>query len=235
MDNKNRKEESVINIIVVVFTIIIIFTLAFLFYYFATKSQTISDLINLVEINTENSTAGLSSAIEKSTIIDFERPDIIAENTQSGECGKASLISLYRNSVFKCTVEDKIYDPCFTTNYNSVIYCPINPEQNSFILVNLINSLSEVESVAKENKNWAWFLKLYDKTYCSLSIEEDLIVDGNLVYYDCGLNELGQKVVLLGDLISGNLWKANRAVLEQNDELWTVKSIEMVSIDTVWQ
>jgi hypothetical protein len=42
-------------------------------------------------------------------------------------------------------------------------------------------------------------------------------------------------VVLIGDLIPGDIWKANKSVIVKDNKSLIIKSSEEVEIDSVWQ
>lgn len=235
--NDNKENDLTINIIITVFTVIIILALAFLYYYYAIKLKTFSQ----TNSNSEYSIAAVGASLSNKNpedftkIIDFKVPEKLPETIKSGRCWTNSVADPYREDAFRCIVENSVYDPCFLTNQKDIVFCQMNPLKESSFLIKLTENLPAVKLPEKNQNNWAWFLKLHDGTYCSPYTGARPLVGQNIAYYGCNSGVKEETVVLLGELVKGNVWKATKATLTQENKKWQIKSSQEVKIDSVWQ
>jgi len=235
---KNDKEDdSLIKIIVTVFAVIAILALAFLYYYFATKSNSFGG-IKLAEVENFSSIASISAPVVVSNltkVISFTIPEELPQTIQSGSCWVSSIAAPYREDAFRCKIESSIYDPCFAMAPEGFVYCPMNPLKEESFLIEFTESLPESEIPSKKKNNWAWFVELKDKTYCAPFSGTRIFIGNYVAYYSCNSDVDGKIVVLMGDLIPGDIWKANKAVVAQDGDNMTIQSLEEVEIGTIWQ
>jgi len=231
MDNK-EKDKSVMDIVITVLAVIIIFVLAFLFYYYAIKMESVSDAGNL---------AGLSAPLQKqpetraTEVIDFQVPSVLPDDSVEGKCFASSVAQPYRNDAFRCLVKNSIYDPCFATAQEGIVFCQTNPFEGNAFLIKLTEKLPAIENLQNSGENWGWFVELSDGTYCSPFTGTRPVVDDNIAFYGCQSDDSSKIIVLFGDLISGTTWRANKAVLTRSDSSWQIDSVEAVNIDSVWK
>jgi len=237
--DENEEKNLVFDVTVVVFIVIIIIALAGLFYYYALKNKSISQ--SEMAFDLDNQTlAGISSKKQTDTskftkVISFNPPEVLPETIKKGNCSASSIAEPYRDDAWRCVVDKSIYDPCFTTKETGKVFCQMNPLKENAFLIETENPLPPV-TVENENKNnWAWFVRLRDGTFCSPYIGTRPFVGEDIAYYGCSSNEKSKTVVLMGDLISGKIWKANKAVIVQNGDNKMIESSEVVEIDSVWQ
>jgi len=237
MDKKFCENELVLNIIIVIFSIIIIVGLAFLFYYYAIKNDSIADLKWMASNNIENNTASISSATKQNTkVIYFKVPESLPEDIKLGNCQMSSVAQPYREDAFRCIVDNSIYDPCFTLGVDGFVFCQMNPLADESFLIELEEeNLPEFNVFAEKKDNWAWFVELENGYFCSPFTGTRPIVSVGEVYYGCNSGANGQPTVLIGELNKGNIWTAIMATLNQKKETWEIKTIESVNISRVWQ
>jgi len=232
---ENKENDLTINIIITVFSIIIILGLAFLYYYYAMKAKTIS------QENLLNSGAAVSESLKKlnpedfTKVINFSVPETLPELKKSGKCWTNSVAYPYREDAFRCIIQNSVYDPCFTTNQEGVMFCQMNPLKNSEFIIEITENLPVAELPSEIRENWAWFLLLKDGTYCSPYTGTRPLVEKNIAYYGCNSEVEGETIVLFGELKKGNVWKTTKATLIQEENKWKIKSSKVIEIDSVWQ
>jgi hypothetical protein len=247
--NEENNNYSISTIIITTLSVIIIIFLSVLFYYFAIKSEAISgsiEEIRTVVYNKNNQVASANLASQPTTentvdtsnftkVISFEAPEPLPIATKTGNCWVNSIAQPFREDAWRCMVGNSIYDPCFSTNQDGVVFCQMNPLKITSFIINLTEPLPTAKVPAEKQDNWAWFIKLKDGTYCSPFTGTRLPVGTDIAYYGCNSNFKSEQVVLVGDLRDGDIWKATKAVLVQNNQKWTVKTSEEVDVETVWQ
>jgi hypothetical protein len=145
-----------------------------------------------------------------------------------GSCWTLSLASP-RPGAWRCMSDNQIYDPCFspeTPDGTDYVICHASPlDEGMGIKFNLTKPLPKVSPPSKNTSALA--LELEDGTICRFSGTGTLIpVDGKYVTYTCA-----DGWVLLGQLQSGNIWKAEKALLDRTTIIETVE----VNIRTIWQ
>jgi hypothetical protein len=232
----NKENDLTANIIIAVFAIIIILGLAFLYYYYSIKMQSFS------QSSPVNSSAAVSASLSEkinpedfTKVIKFSVPENLPEISKSGKCWTNSVAYPYREDAFRCIVENSVYDPCFTTNQKDIVFCQTNPTKESSFLIKLTEDLPVAKLPEKIQDNWSWFVLLKDGTYCPPYTGTRPLVEKNIAYYGCNSQAKDEVIVLMGDLKKGDVWKATRAVLTQEENKWKTKSSEVVEIDSVWQ
>jgi hypothetical protein len=235
MEGENKNDFY--DIAVVVITVVVIIALAFFLYYFSSKNS------SLVKTETASVSGTLSNFSEKNNatnVIFFKPSEILPANIKIGHCFIGSVAEPFRQDAFRCMVQNEIYDPCFKTLKDGFVFCQTNPLVPEAFLIKLTKSLPLIQEVQNEQNNWAWFLKLKDGAYCSpFTGTRPIFEEKQIAYYGCNPSDnlpAGEKqVVLMGDLITGNVWTANKAILEKDGQNWKIKSLEKVEIDTVWR
>ena len=224
-------KKDFLNIIFVIIAIIIIVALAFLLYVFSAKEVSLNN----------SSVASVSGVInyERSKIIIFEPSEVLPEQTKKGNCWTNSIAQPYRKDAWRCMVNNEIYDPCFETLTENIIFCQINPLIPSAFLIELEKPLPEPSIPSEIPNNWAWFVKLKDGAYCSpfTGTRPIFEIEGSMqaAYYGCILNNKEEQIVLLGDLENNNVWTAKKAIIAKEDEKWVVKSVENIQVDVIWK
>jgi hypothetical protein len=229
MKENNKGETDIYTIIVVVVTVLIIAVLAYLFYFFATKSASLA--------STGVAALNKSQNLNSTKVIYFKPSEVLPNNIKNGNCWTSSIAEPFRADAFRCTVSSAIYDPCFKTPEDGFVFCQMNPLIPESFLIKLTKSLPQIETTQNKQDNWAWFLKLRDGTYCSpFTGTRPFFGEKQIAYYGCvSSNNKAEQIVLMGDLIQGDIWTANKAFIIRQDKNWVVKSTEKVQIDTVWQ
>lgn len=228
------ESEPVVNIIIAVFTIIIIIALSFLYYYYAIKNKSVAG-VEIASLSGAFANNANQNNQDFTKVINFTAPNVLPEKIESGECKTNSIAQPYRVDALRCIVGDSVYDPCFTTFQENIVFCQMNPLKEDSFLIKLDENLPSGAISTETKDNWAWFVKLKDGTYCSPYTETRPIIGTQEAYYGCNSSVQGERVVLIGDLIKGDIWTADKATLTKGEEGWETKNLEKVKIDSVWQ
>jgi len=232
----SKKGESKLTIIITVFAILIILVLSFLFFYYATKLEEISEKETASFSGFARNFNKKESAEPQTNVITFALPEVLPQQQKEGNCFSSSVADPFRQDAFRCQVENEIYDPCFTTEEPSVVFCQINPLAPEAFLIKLEKPLPKASLLEFTQDSWAWFVKLEDGTYCSpFTGTRPFFGEDQIAYYGCKSNNDGEQIVLMGDLMPDDIWTAQKAIVVQEGKKWIIKSMERVKIDTVWQ
>jgi len=232
---------SLSTIIITIFAIAIIIALAFFYYYFTTKSYPVENpspaVVKIPPVNNPPIIPEPPPRVESfsTEVINFVPPETLPAEIKKGDCQINSVAQPYRPDAWKCAVGKIVYDPCFSTALSDVVYCKMNPlEVGNDFLINLARPLPAPAVPKNINSNWAWFLVLEDGTELSPYVGTRPIMDGEVALYGSKIVN-GERTVLIGDLISGPIWTAQKKVLTLSGKKWVTKSSETVRIKTVWQ
>ena len=232
----NKKGESKLTIVITVFAILIILVLSFLFYYYAVKSRSFSRSETASLSGYADNAGRKESAGLRTNVIIFKPSEVLPQQQKEGYCFSTSVADPFRQDAFRCQVENEIFDPCFTTEEQGIVFCQINPLAPEAFLIKLEKPLPKASLLEFTQDNWAWFVKLEDKTYCSpFTGTRPFFSQDQIAYYGCKSNNIEEQIVLIGDLMIDDIWTANKAVVVQEGDNWIIKSIEEVKIDSVWQ
>jgi len=236
------KKRSISTIIITVTAIIIILALAFLFYYFTVKSISVISETSLPFTKASDKKQEVRPVIVPTNVIKFSAPATLPVTQKNGDCFANSVAQPFRSDAWRCMVGNAISDPCFETGQREFVFCQMNPLVPDSFLIKLTKVLPAPETPANKQTNWAWFLTLKDGTICSPFTGTRPFFgnppDVQAAYYGCKSNNPAEQIVLLGDLIEGAVWKANKAILTKTGgttSAWTISSTQQVDIETVWQ
>lgn len=236
---ENQKKYSTTTIVITVVSVVIILILAFLFYYFNVLNASITSEGPASTSPATNSATKETPKVVPTNVVSFSPPEILPEIQKSGSCFTNSVAQPYRQDAWRCTVGNSISDPCFQTSQKGIVFCQINPLEPDSFLIKLTKVLPAPEIPENKQTNWAWFLTLKDGTFCSPFTGTRPFFgtgsDAQVAYYGCKSENSAEQIVLLGDLIEGAVWKANKATLVKTGTAWTIKSTQQVDVDTVWQ
>jgi len=234
---------SVWTIIITVVAIIVIIALAFLYYYFITAIPASAPPVTTVNRPQENVQKPAASETPKTPeansfsteVINFVPPESLPSEIKTGSCSVNSFAQPYRQDAWRCTAGSSTYDPCFSTVLSDVVYCKMNPlEQGSDFLIKLTKTLPAPLIPKNTNNNWAWFLVLEDGTQLSPYTGTRPMIDGEPAFYGSKISN-GERSVIIGDLIKGQAWSAQRKILMLEGKKWVTKLTETVRIKVVWQ
>ena len=232
----NKKGESKLTIVITVFAILIILVLSFLFYYYAVKSMSFSRSETASLSGYADNAGRKESAGLRTNVIIFKPSEVFMQQQKEGECFSSSVADPFRQDTFRCLVKNEIYDPCFATENQGVVFCQLNPSIPEAFLIRLKKPLPKSSTLEFTQDNWAWFVKLRDGTYCSPFTGTRPFFGGDkIAYYGCESNIENEQVILIGDLTKGDIWTANKAVLIKEKDNWAIKFLEQIKIDSVWQ
>jgi len=239
-----EKKEKVSNstIVITVFAIMVIVALASLHYYFTVESYPAQDIPSVAVVNTpvKNTPAVVSeppSEIESfsTEVISFVPPQTLPVEIKNGDCQVNSIAQPYRLDAWKCISGKFAYDPCFSTGVSDIVYCKMDPSQDGGdFLIKITKPLPTSLIPKNVNNNWVWFLVLEDGTKLSPYLGTRPIVDGEAAFYGSSIVN-GQRIVVIGDLVSRSVWTAQKKVLQLNGKNWVTQSSETVRVKTVWQ
>jgi len=216
--------------------IILILVLAALYYYYSSKITPASYVSVVTGKRQPSSSTPKKLAVVPTEVIAFVPPETLSKVYKSGSCFASSVAAPYRKDAFRCSVQNGIYDPCFTTKLSGVVFCQSDPITPGYVLIKLTKVLPKISLPSTVKDNWAWFLTLADGTYCSpFTGTRPVLSQGQAAYYSCVSQDATQQVVLIGDLIKGEVWTAEKAILARNGASWSIKSSEKVNISKIWQ
>lgn len=175
--------------------------------------------------------------INPTTVIKFTPTETLPTETKNGNCFSSSASAL-RQDAWRCSVENSIYDPCFSLSQKpGYVFCQQDPLAGQPFIVKLTKSLPKVLPQKNQQDNWAWFLVLRDGTQCSPFTGTRPLFgtppDIQAAYYGCKTEGEKEQIVLLGDLVKGEVWTANAATISENRK--DIKNTSIVQIETVWQ
>jgi putative hemolysin/phosphoserine phosphatase len=171
------------------------------------------------------------AAVTATEVITYE-PGPPTGEPQEGSCWTGSL-AVWREDAWRCMVDNAIYDPCFASG--EAVICGASPTTttDSFALT-LTEPLPEPE-VPADADGHAWQVELPDGVVCEFATGAMGAVGDDRINYFCPSPDPDQTVVILGDLLPGDVWMAKRAVLTGGMPDLTVLESEETPIRTVWQ
>lgn len=241
---ENNKGTSFLEIIIAGIAIMIIIALAFLYYYYSTKSLEISE-VEYTSIPGQNIAAEKKQELTSQQIP--KQNELITnviyylpiENSnfpeKQGDCLGSSLSYPYREDVFRCKAGSTTYDTCFVTENANEVICSTNPLKEKGVLIKLTKSLPKLSLPENIPDNFAWFVELEDGKFCAPFIGTLPAAADQTAYYNCYSSQKDQLDVLLGQLEKGETWTGQWAILIKSGTSWSVQSTEKVNIKTVWQ
>ena len=207
---------------IIIVIIIAVLVLAGLVYFYFASTATIYSVKKV--------------PVAPTNVITFTAPEVLPAVQQNGECFSESISAPYRQDAWRCMIGNSIYDPCFETPQNGLVFCQENPLASDSVLIKITKPLPARTALANAQDNWAWFLTLEDGTYCSpFTGTRPFFSPDQVAYYGCHSDNKDQQIVLLGDLTKNNVWTASEVVLTQNGGSWAIKSTQQANIKTVWQ
>ncbi len=165
------------------------------------------------------------SVVTTTEVITFTPPTIPTE-TQPGSCF-TNAIGLGREDAYRCMVDNQIYDPCFVVDDKPTVVCEANPTtgETGFVL-ELTEPLPAPEA---GNLSQPWLVELADGTVCGLMTGTVPGVGDRIAPYGCP-----DRTYLFDDFQQGQVWMAEKVVIELGDNGFTVKESEMTPLSTVW-
>jgi hypothetical protein len=185
------------------------------------------------------SPAGSPKVITKTRIIRFI-PQIPLEKRE-GSCWTNSNI-IHRSDVWRCMIDNDIFDPCYTAQDKTTIVCEAKPdiEDPTGFVLKLTKPLPKPD-VSHGASSSASMIELEDGTICDSISGASGATDGfrtERIGYSCRMSS--KNFVIFGDLIPGKVWIAEKGILMEqktNDDLppMLVKKLRKVKIKTVWQ
>ena len=230
-----KEKYSLSTIIITTVVVIIILVLAFMFYYYSVQEAPLVDegpayIPPKIPVNSNEKLA------TPTNIIVFKTPDVLPISKESGSCWANSIAAPFRQDAWRCMTGNPIYDPCFETKQKGLVFCPTGPLKSEAILISLTKVLPKASVPQNLADNWAWFVKLKDGTYCSpFTGTRPFFSKDQVAFYGCNSTDKNQQIMLLGDLIKGTVWKANKAIVVKNVNDWVISSQQQVDVETIWQ
>lgn len=130
--------------------------------------------------------------------------------------------------------ENQIFDPCFAAADGTSVVCQPNPAiDDPGVSLNLAEPLPAL-TVIPASPNDAWLVQLADGTVCSPFTGTRAEVNGKLTTYGCATPD-GSGAVLLGDLVIGTVWSAEKGILTVEQSGPQLKQSEQLAVARVWQ
>jgi len=234
MEEQTEKKNNWPNIILAIIATVVIIVLGYFYYYYSIKEPpgVVQNDLPIQEVIPPKEEV---PEVQPTNVVKFIVPDDLVDVTvKSGECSLASVAQPYRQDAFKCKVANVLYDPCFATENKEEVFCDINPLNSDPFLIKLTKPLPVIK--AKEaNENWAWFIELRDGTYCGPYTGTKPSLKDKVIHYGCKSDTKGEYIALIGELVKGEVWTTEKAFLVKDGLNWSIKSSEVMEIQTVWQ
>lgn len=129
------------------------------------------------------------------TELSFYRPDVTQQSTRaivakkSGTCTQQSQL-IKREDAWRCTAENKTYDPCFVmaSNSQSEAVCADSPWSDKVTLITITTPLDNKSHQPLDmSRTFPWAIELADGEKCK-AIEATARYDGLPVHYRCDRN-----------------------------------------------
>jgi len=156
-------------------------------------------------------------------------PTEIPTETLSGSCW-TNAIGLGRANAYRCTTEDNaIYDPCFVVGDQPTVICNSNPATGDTGFVLTLTEPLPTPDVGDVTK--PWIIELSDGLQCGLLTGTIVGVGERTASYGCT-----DQTYLFDDFQQqGDVWLAEKAVIDINDEGYFIENSEIVPLIRVWQ
>ena len=104
----------------------------------------------------------------------------------SGECWQQSK-RIQREDAWRCTVGEKVYDPCFVKPHGSLktALCPQSPWNSDTVEIDLVSPVDGSQNVTLDmSEAYPWALELTTGEKCQ-AVDEGEEYDGLPVHYHC--------------------------------------------------
>ena len=161
-----------------------------------------------------------------STQVIVFHPQGVPTREHTGSCWSTSNV-LIRDDAWRCTLNNNIYDPCFSISGTSqAVLCGTSPlSDNTGFKLNLTESLPArgTEPLIK----YAWAFELDDGTDCIFMDGATAAFEGERVNYSCS-----DGWFVLGELQEGQIWTARKIHLSADSS--SIDQSVQVNIKIVW-
>ena len=145
-----------------------------------------------------------------------------------------SSIAISRADAYRCMQENQIFDPCFAAADGASVVCQPNPAINDpGVSLSLAEPLPAL-TVTPARPSDAWLVQLEDGTVCSPFTGSRAEVNGKLTTYGCATPD-ESVAVLLGDLMVGTVWSAEKGIITVEQGGPRLKQSEQLAVARVWQ
>lgn len=162
------------------------------------------------------------------TLVNEFLPLIPAE-AREGSC-QANSKAVNEPYAWRCQIDSEIFDPCLTAADGQTIVCGADPLNWEGFKVNLSQPLPPPEVAPdKASTSMPWLIELTDGVACRLTMGKNRI-EGRRVTYLCSDN-----TQILGHPQPGDVWQAEKVVLDGSYPGWQIKSLKWVDIFAIWR
>lgn len=186
-------------------------------------------------------TLPVTAAEPTETVVNAYLPGI-PDEVREGVCPQLSAV-VPNSSARRCLIagqelgEISIFDPCLLASNDQTLVCGVDPIGGaSGFQVSLLEPLPETDTPSDDeaNQSGAWLVQLANGATCQYIFGAAFIVNDQRVNYVCSDDS-----VLLGDLQSGSVWRAeqvDRADIEgEFDSGYTADPVNDAAISAIWQ
>ena len=150
-------------------------------------------------------------------------PAGIPSEIKEGSCWINSL-SLGRKGTWRCMVENRIYDPCFTVSGTNNLICDSNPiTRNKGFQLKLTGPLPEDKGI---EEGQVWLIELEDGSSCEFLTGATATISEKRLNYGCSDGSY-----ILGDFDGRAVIQAEKAEIDVNLQ---AKSIKWIPILRMW-
>ena len=195
----------------------------------------------LVTIATAQATVGAKPVASKpaptmvipTEIVTYAPPAPTGE-TKAGACWTSSL-SVWRDSAWRCSVGNQVFDPCFTLQAGKSVVCGASPtaDQPAFTLT--LTQPLPAANVPHDNGTHAWVLKLADGAVCAYATGATTAIEGKRLNYLCAGADPKQPTGILGDPQAGLIWRVQKVVIADAANGPEVRQSALVDVVTAWR
>jgi hypothetical protein len=182
--------------------------------------------------------AAIKTKITQTEVINFQ-PITSQTHEKQGVCWTNS-IALTRPDAWRCSVNNEIYDPCFTTKNPNILICGADPIENSKSFpLKLKEALPKPDKKqAKENN--AWIIELSNGALCNPYTGTMPILNDRdkpiALQYGCNNLENNKLSGLLdGSVKPGKIWHTKQVIYTMQKHKVKTLKIQDVKIKKIWR
>ena len=150
--------------------------------------------------------------VSETTVIQFT-PAVPTGDVREGSCSRLSIAAFTRPDAYRCSVDNRIYDPCFTLPpIDDRLVCDANPalKTGGFLLKLIKPTLPPPSSVARSRL--PWIFRLADNSICEAMTGTLSPVNGESARWSCAIyiRDQVRPAGLVTRVTPGRIWMADK-------------------------
>lgn len=163
-------------------------------------------------------------------------PQEVPLGEREGQCFVNSIAQPYRDDAWRCLAGNEIKDPCFYLPSKDTVVCDTNPYSTTAgFRLRMAGILPMPAATVPAKDNWGWLILLEDGTVCSPFTGTTPMLEGQVAAFGCVSADASQNIVLLGELKTGKIWTATKAIFVIEGGKPVIKSSQEARVKEVWQ